>query len=99
MFSINLNDFKTQDINHDFANANVDGYKIKFHIPTNYIHIKSTADVLNPTKWSKHQGDFWKDKDTQEFMDEINSDAIKSLKLGYFSNIKLLRHQTIWLTV
>lgn len=66
----------------------MNGYEFKFHIPTNYIHIRSTAEALNLEKYH-NQNRFWKDKDTQEFMDEINSDVIKYLKLGYFSKIQI----------
>ena len=84
-YQINLSNSMVSKINDDFGYARHDDLIVKFHIPTNYIHIRSTADALNPTKWSKHQGDFWKDKDTQEFMDEINNYIINHLESGYFA--------------
>ena len=81
MFSINLNDFKSQDINHDFAYANVDGYKIKFHKPTNYINIAYTAKTIDEIKWSKYSDQFWQSNKTNRILKLLSNDIINSLDI------------------
>ena len=69
-YEINLSESIVSRINDDFAYAKHDDMIVKFHIPTNYIHIRSTAEALNPEKYH-NQDRFWRDKDTIEFIEEI----------------------------
>lgn len=82
-FQINLSDTMVSKINDDFAYAKHDDLIVKFHIPTNYVHIRSTADVINKNKWTKHQDRFWADTETIEFITELNEILRKRPNFNY----------------
>lgn len=81
MFSINLNDFKTKDINDDFAFASVNGYEFKFHIPTNYINIAYTAKTIDEIKWDMNSHRFWQADKTNRILKLLSNDIINSLDI------------------
>lgn len=82
-FQINLSDTMVSKINDDFAYAKHDDMIVKFHIPTNYVHIRSTADVINKNKWEQHQMRFWNNDETIEFITELDDILRKRQNFNY----------------
>lgn len=71
----NLNNSLVSDIDEYFAFGKFDDMILKFHKPTSYIHARTSAKALgNYEKMAHHFSEWLKNKDTVEFINELEKE-------------------------